>query len=312
MRLREQMVNVAHRDVRGELLQLGMSRYTAEMAIPFVWLLPSTSDPYSPVIIMIVEAIQHRLRTMGVRTKATGHVDDATNRALTDIVGRNWTHVPWITVIGFVLRGRPRPTEDTMGFGSLGDYDQHGYYGSLGQVPTTAPFVVNDKGTCVPVSPAVLAAAIEMQKQANRVLKASGKSLLKVDGLVGKKTVNAVNSILGSSYDCNRIISTAATIAAQIKAKADAGGAPSSVQAPPSLNKPVIETDPRTGQEVVTYKASLLPFDLSDPMTLAAVGIGGLLLWSAYKQAPKKKKAKKPRRRRKRRLPKRRITRTYY
>lgn len=314
MRLRESMINIPNRDVRSELLELGMNQETSTMAVPFVWFTPSTSDPYSPVIIMLVESIQHRLRTMGYRTRGDGWVDALTDKALANIAGPDWTQMPWINVIGFVLHAKKRGAGKAapMGLGSLGDYGTPGYYGSLGQVPTL-PWLVNEKGTCVPTNPQTLASFMNVQNQANRVLKASGKSLLKVDGLLGKKTVDAVNSILGSFYkDCNAVAQRADSIAASVRSKADAGGAPVSVKAPPSLQKPVVSTDPRTGQEIVTYKASIFPFDLGDPMTLAAVGIGGLLIWSAFKQKPKKRPKAKAKRPRRRRLPRRRVTQTYY
>jgi hypothetical protein len=315
MRTREQMINAPHHSVRCELLELGMNSTTATMAIPYVWFLPSTSDPYSPVIIMLVEAIQSRLRTMGVRTRGDGFIDARTNHALVQIAGANWKHMPWINVIGFLLASKRRKGKGTAmsGFGSLGDYDQNGYYGSLGLVPTL-PWLTSAKGTCTPTNPVTLASFMNLQKQANRVLKTSGKSLLKVDGLLGTKSVAAVNSILGSFHrGCDAIAQRADSLASSIKRKADSAGAPTQVAAPKSTQKPVITTDPATGQQVVNYtRASILPFDLEDPKILAAIGIGGLLLWSAWKQKPKKKVAKRKKPTRRRRLPKQRITRTYY
>jgi hypothetical protein len=298
MRARAQLVNAPYRDVRQELLELGMDDVTATMAVPYIWFLPGTSDPYSPVVIMVVEAIQHKLQTLGVATRADGFVDGATNAALASIAGPDWKAKPWITVIGDVLAASRKASP--MSLGSLGDYDVVGYYGSLGVVDTDKWTHARD-GSCMGLSPVVVGLFKEVQAQANRVLKQRGQKLLAVDGFLGARTVAVVADVIGGPSaafnTCDELARQADVIAAQIKDIANKAGAPAQVSAPLSKRRTTFRTDPATGQPRAVEQptaAGMLPFELT-PMTLGIVAIGGVLLFGATR---KRRAARRARRRR--------------
>ena len=150
------------------------------------------------------------------------------------------------------------------------------------------------RGSCEPTRPLALMHFRAVQSQANRVLKASGKPLLKVDGIIGKRTLAAVNSILGSFYEsCDEVAGRADTIAGHIMDKANSIGAPMTVRPPTSTRTPVITTDPESGQEIVTYKEAGFGAMLRSPLGIAAMLIGGLLIWQATKKPRKKRRRKK-------------------
>lgn len=152
------------------------------------------------------------------------------------------------------------------------------------------------KDSCEPSRPLALMHFRAVQAQANRVLKASGKSLLKVDGIIGKRTVVAVNSILGSFYkSCDEVAGRADTIARYIMDKADAGGAPTKVKPPASTMTPVITVDPASGQEIVTYKEAGLGALMKSPLGIVALLAAGVLIWHTTKTPKRKPRAKRRR-----------------
>lgn len=303
-RAAEASVNRPHVDVREELLKLGMSQVSATMVVPFVWFAPGTSDPFSPAIIMLVRGIQSHLRTLGYRSRGDGYVDRATDSALRLVAGPDWKAQPWIVVVGHALRARPRgQARQPMGFGSLGHYDESGYYGSLGVIDTS-DWSVSAKGNCKGKNMATVMVFRSVQAQANRVLKQRGQPMLAVDGILGPKSMTAVGSIIGGSFNnCSELARQADIIARQIQDIADKMGTPAvATGSPVPKEKPSVKRDPVTGRDQVVYTptaASLLPFDAS-PMTLAALGLGAVLIYTGMKQKPKRGGGKTRRRRRRR------------
>jgi hypothetical protein len=294
------MVNQRVPDARTALLELGMTTETATLAIPYVWFTPGTSDPYSPVVIMIVEGIQHCLRQLGYRTRGDGFVDAETDAALGQIAGLDWKAKPWIVVVGDLLAAKKRGRKGTTMLGSLGHYDRRGYYGSLGVIDPKDWTHARD-GSCMGLNPTTVAIFKSVQAQANRVLKARGQKTLAVDGFLGAKTTVAVAQAIGGAgaafNTCDELARQADTVADQLRAIADAAGAPPKVSSPAPRRRTSIKTDPTTGQTTATEQtttAGMLPFEVT-PVTLGIVGLGAVLIFMG--KATKRRRAARRQRR---------------
>jgi hypothetical protein len=83
-------------NARQLLLGLGMGQYNATMAIQFMFLAPAATDPAMPSIILMTKHLQLGLRAAGAGgVPVTGQIDDATARALIELVGPDWNQVAW-------------------------------------------------------------------------------------------------------------------------------------------------------------------------------------------------------------------------
>ena len=333
-------VNGGTYDVVEAAMKMGMERVNATMATPYMWFTPGGSDPYSPVVIMIVEALQQRLRHMGFENRADGFVDRATSAALREISGPTWKQKAWVQVYGDILHTaatghRPRTTEeDIMSYRHMGAINGRVRYlreapagtrwGSLGDVEKTDWCSTSNpqgdckpyKGICKPMNTRTLAFAKDLQRQLNRLLKARKKSLLYVDGSIGPKTVAAVNKeIPYPAPNCDAVAQIVDELAATASAVADQVGAGVVPDPKGSVARsPVI--DPSTG--VPKYPPRQAGFGaivdfVQSPLGLAVVGGGVLFFLMTREDKKKKKPRKKPARKRKtRRKARRRFTYTYY
>jgi len=325
MRSHAQFVNAPNVDVREELLKLGMNSETATMAIPYVWFLPGTTDPFSPVTIMLVEGIQHRLRTLGVTTRGDGFLDPATEAAIRRISGPGWKSKPWITIVGDVLR----TTRMTFGkepiamghYGSLGDYPGHPHSypplrETLGQVSITTPtgpWGHTKRGSCEPKKPETLASFRALQHAMNRVAQHKGYSRIAEDGILGNKSValaqkigrsgdaripGFVRSGIGAVQHCDGLahLAVQGTMARQLEGAADKMGAPKATSPAP----PKAQVIGSTGNQLQwsPEKAGILPFDLGIPEEYVLIGGAvGLALWlSKRKKRPTRKRTRRRRR----------------
>lgn len=175
MRARYALATRPYRNARELLLTLGLSQQAATLAIPLIWFAPSTSDPDAPAILMLVQAIQQRLRERRYPVEITGYLDPPTQHALTACCGRGWAFRPWTIVAGQVLaapaaRARAAPARAPAPPG-MGRFNP-------------------GKGYCEPPYPEQLTRHIELQRQLNRLAKALGISQqITTDGKIGDRTV---------------------------------------------------------------------------------------------------------------------------
>lgn len=309
----------AQMDVVDTLLALGLNREMATMSIPYVWFRVATTDPYSPVTIGMVHAIQKNLSEMGIKTRADGFVDGYTSAALKRIVGDDWKTEYWLNVIDDVIYARAAglpAKEKAMGY--LGN-DEGGHYATFGQAGRMAgpPFWCSDKSPqtnckavkniCKPMDSHTLDLIKGLQRQANKVLNVAKKTLLDVDGRVGPLTTSAVNAILGTNFShcdevmarINSLLTSMATNAASFAAVPDPsrpGGSKPSIAGPGGT----VIHPPAEGGFTQFVKS---------PIGMASMA-GAVVLFLVMTQDKKKAKKKKPRR--KRRLAKKRITTAYY
>ena len=130
-------------------MAIGMSRANATLAVPFLWITPGGSDPYSPTIIMMVEALQHSLRKLGVKTRGDGFVDKGMSSALERISGPHWKSKAWIQVFGDVIGKTDEPIPSMpMGDIEIGAVDDDGpSLFTLGAIGAAGWFLFLRKGS---------------------------------------------------------------------------------------------------------------------------------------------------------------------
>lgn len=89
---------------RSILLRLGISDFNATQIIPYLFTSSMTTDPKSPMIILLVRAIQQKLNMMGAGLVETGYLDMPTAAALTQLSGgRGWARWAWSDIVQLVL-----------------------------------------------------------------------------------------------------------------------------------------------------------------------------------------------------------------
>jgi hypothetical protein len=314
----------AQDDVVDTLLKLGLNREMATMSIPFVWFRVATTDPYSPVIIGIVHAIQESLRKMGINTRGDGFVDGYTNAALIRISGSDWKKNHWINVIDDVnfagAHGLPAK-EQAMGYLGADDYMTGSGYSTIGALPAQSWCSDRNpqgnckalKNICKPMDAPTLGVFKTLQREVNTSF---GKGVIDVDGRIGPKTVSATNKALdkfphtfGSFSHCDTLSARADEVGAffansnkgKRRVKDPRGGSPPSVA--------VVAPDGSTSVFNPPQQSGFAGF-VKSPIGMASVaGAVVLFLVMSDKKKPKKKARKK---RSARRLPKKRVTHSFY
>lgn len=162
-------------------------------------------------------------------------------------------------------------------------------YGSLG---LDASGFKNVSGVCKPMDFAALAKFKELQSQCNRVAQVKGYSKVKVDGDIGRGTVELVERILGiriyaTGKDCGFVAANVENLTSSIKHVADTWKAPTTVSPPisstggGSITTPVgqIAPPPDAGTPADPYGASAIPGfgQMSTGMKIAAgAGLVGI------------------------------------
>lgn len=89
------------------LLRLGVGDFNATMMIPYLFTSPMTTDPKSPMVMLMVKHMQAALNQMGAGIIVTGYLDRPTAAALTGLFdGPQWSSWAWSDVIAGILRAR--------------------------------------------------------------------------------------------------------------------------------------------------------------------------------------------------------------
>jgi hypothetical protein len=93
--------------IREILAALGMGQFNITMAIPLMLVSPATTDPKSNQVILVVQHIQRALFELGaVDVPVSGQLDEATARALQQVVGPNWERMPWAASVRAIVTAR--------------------------------------------------------------------------------------------------------------------------------------------------------------------------------------------------------------
>lgn len=288
------------------LMQMGMNRTVATMAIPAMWDSPSISDRYSSSRIAIVKALQSHYGL-----SPTGQLDRELGSILVRVCGANWRMQSWLTIYQKVLAGgRPQWQEETMSY----DYGMGDFLG----VDTSNPMLKTYCSTsnvqgrckptpnmCKPMTRGVRGLYEELQRQLNRVAAKKGWARIATDGLIGVRTLALAKKALPATFaarpgaTCDLICTNIANHTASAKAIADSLGAPAKVPAPPST-RPAPTVGPDGKLNYPPMSMSLL--DSAQQFAMSPIGlfiIAGAAAWKfglldgvfgpPKKKAPKKK-----------------------
>lgn len=92
---------------RNLLLKLGVGNYNATMMIPYLFVSPMTTDPKSPMIMLMVKHLQKMLNQMGAGLIVTSYLDRPTANALTGLFDtEQWTQWSWSDVIASTVKSK--------------------------------------------------------------------------------------------------------------------------------------------------------------------------------------------------------------
>jgi hypothetical protein len=146
------------------------------------------------------------------------------------------------------------------------------------------------RGSCKPTDSATYELFSNIQRQANRFLSRANKPLLAIDGILGSKSVAAINEAMGDQYTCKTIADRGEQVLFLLRKGADALGLlmvadPDDIITKVTNPKPVIQKD----GAVVYPEGGLLQAGLGGVpyWVLALVGGGAYVLWR--KKAKRKK-----------------------
>lgn len=249
---------------QGSLRALGVSWQLINLPLPYLWLLPQTSDPDTAGVIEIVRAIQRGLIKIGFgNVRLNGTLDAETAKALRRVSG-SWENKAWIQIINDVLSTMRDPERATRAIaavmGGMGDYIAYepGPGEPFGAGPLPGKLVgtppgplglgetatnegvsltwgagVSGKGSCVPIprsSGATYKAFINLQRQINRVSSKFGGTKIAEDGVLGSGTLAAlakINASIAQNFptaSCGVLASRAVEIGNFLKNYADTMG----------------------------------------------------------------------------------------
>jgi hypothetical protein len=82
-------------DLRQMLLDAGIGQYTADMSIPYMNMLPRTTDPYTQGVMQIVAGLQTLLNDRGANLQVDGGMGQDTLAELLVYSGPGWYDKSW-------------------------------------------------------------------------------------------------------------------------------------------------------------------------------------------------------------------------
>lgn len=97
---------VSPTDIRGMVADMGINPSFATMVTPNLFFTPGESDPSAQNTMVIVQGIQKCLNDLGYNIPRNGLMTPATQNAIAQVVGRNWTVVPWLHVYKVCKRAK--------------------------------------------------------------------------------------------------------------------------------------------------------------------------------------------------------------
>jgi hypothetical protein len=93
-------------DLRDMLLVAGVGQFNAIMSIPYMNMLPSTTDPYAQGVMQIVRGLQRLLNKRGAKLIEDSGMGEKTVRAMMIYAGPRWPDKSWAQLYGDVISGQ--------------------------------------------------------------------------------------------------------------------------------------------------------------------------------------------------------------
>jgi lysozyme family protein len=304
--------------LRQMLLAAGVGQFTAVMSIPYMMFLPSTTDPYAQGVIQLAQGLQRLLKKRGAPIRVTGMLDAETVSALQYYAGPRWYEQSWAQLYAAVLDGRswkgyrrldrtasarplPMPTktsqaeEDAIASEAalsgylreqLGDDAASASYCTPGNVP---PGCTPVAGVSKPMDQITLTTYQQIQRATNALRAKRGLPLIDVDGRLGPQTLSAIGTVYTSGQiplDLETAAANAMALAAQLMTqvlveRANYVPDPSPSSPPTVLVAGAVQNPP--DDQVAAAAGGFF----STPLGLAALAVGGVVVWSLWKKTPK-------------------------
>lgn len=82
-------------DLRDMLLGAGIGQFNAILSIPYMNMLPGTTDPYAQGVMQLVRGLQRMLNQRGARLLEDGGMGEKTVQALAFYAGPRWQDKSW-------------------------------------------------------------------------------------------------------------------------------------------------------------------------------------------------------------------------
>jgi lysozyme family protein len=297
-------------DLRTMLLRAGVGQFTASMSIPYMNMLPSTTDPYAQGVSQLVAGLQRLLNKRGANLAVDGGMGERTAAALERFAGPRWGERSWAQLYGDVLASQEwssfdRNDRGLAGLGLTEDEIIQGRDALLAQrsnpsycsVGNPQPGCTAIPGVAKPMTASALATFKLLQQQLNRCLFAKGKATIGVDGRIGPSVLKALATLRSlmpmvslaiPSSTVDQVAASASSLAASVKSLAD------SLRAPASVTSPVAPASmPRSDGGVQHPPDSVVQAGLGAgipmPILLGSAAVAALLLFRSSKPKRKRK-----------------------
>jgi len=259
-------------NVSRTLATLGVPQATIPVAGQYLYFLPTTSDPDTQGVRIIIKALQVGLKRLGHNVLVNGVFDEATARAI-DTVSQpagSWQVKTWVQLLGNVVDALKNPQAQAMRLNALSGYTaQNGIFEDLMQIGPAAQFLkwgygVTSTQNCAPADSATKTVFSALQRQINR----NGGGIVE-DGIIGKNTVAALqrlSSITGiNPSTCADVANNAILIGMKLKSAADGKGVPD------SAGKLVATSNERPQGTIYQSQEALTP-DVKKQLALGGLG----------------------------------------
>jgi hypothetical protein len=96
-------------DLRDMLLTAGVGQFNAVMSIPYMNMLPATTDPYAQGVMQIVRGLQRLLNKRGAKVIEDGGMGPKTVLGVALYAGPRWQDKSWAQLYGDVIAGEKWP-----------------------------------------------------------------------------------------------------------------------------------------------------------------------------------------------------------
>jgi lysozyme family protein len=282
------------------------------MSVPYMNMLPSTTDPYAQGVIQIVKGLQRQLNKRGARLEVDGGMGGRTVAALSKFAGPRWYDKSWAQLMGDVESGgawqgwdrqnRAANPEGVDGFEEDLGADSEGIWYCSPAQPQGGCTVI--PGVAIPWNVTTLTFFNSIQRAINALLAKRGKPPIGVDGRIGPSTVRAMETLSQPSWD---------NVITQVNVETVARGAGPVVDMLQNMMHEEGATyvpDPKTNSApsiAVNGKVKNPSTDdmkdgagqggplamLKSPLGLAAIAIGGMLIYTSGKPGKSKKRGRR-------------------